>query len=366
MKRILFVIPTLGGGGAERNICHIVNHLSRSMFDIHLLIIKDADYSYIHNLKNDIKVHHINHKGKARFIIWKIIKLIKGINPEIVFVGVFMLNILLGLFIPFLRKYKWVARETIVPSKAISKLWISYLYKYCMLNYSCIIVPSDDMRVDMINNFNIPSRKLIKINNPIDENLLLSNKNSFDNKVFNKSKINFLACGRYTYQKGFDILLNAFSKTQNRDRFHLTIIGKNDPNDLENNFNELINIIQKEKIEQNVTLLDFQHNIVPFYLQADWFILSSRYEGFPNVLLESLYCGTPAIVNNCPGGINEIMGNHNYGKVLNMENCQEFDNYCQEILKGKHVFNSLDLRNSIYERYGMKKIIDLYQEVLEK
>ena len=379
MKKILFVIPTLERGGAERNICHITNNLSmsRSIFDIHILIVKDVDHNYIHNLKNDIKVHHIGHKGKLVFAIWKIIKSIKSVNPEIVFSNITLLNVLLGLVIPFLRKYKWIAREANIPSERvsryarkidipnekISKLWLSYVYKYCMLNYSYIIVQSDDMLIDIINNFNFPSKKLFKINNPIDENLLNS-QSSFNEKVFKKAKINFLACGRYTYQKGFDILLNAFSKIQNRDRFHLTIVGKNDSNDLENNFHELIDIIQKEKIGKDVTLLDFQDNIGSFYLQADWFILSSRYEGFPNVLLESLYCGTPVIVNNCPGGINEIMENHHYGKVLDMENYQEFDNYCQKILEGKHIFNPVDLKNSISKRYGMKKIIGLYKKVL--
>ncbi|STC96218.1 UDP-D-galactose:(glucosyl)lipopolysaccharide-1,6-D-galactosyltransferase [Chryseobacterium carnipullorum] len=80
---------------------------------------------------------------------------------------------------------------------------------------------------------------------------------------------------------------------------------------------------------KNVIFHGRQDNPYKFLKFADLFILSSRYEGFPNVLLEAGACGTYSLANNCPGGINEIIQHQVNGEVADIE---DYDNFSQRLI----------------------------------
>ncbi|MEG1197965.1 MAG: glycosyltransferase, partial [Algoriella sp.] len=321
MKTILFILPDLNQGGAERVITTLCNELDRTKFCLKLVLFKKEGY-YLNHLKDDVEIIELN-ISRIRYSIFKIIPLINKLKPDIVFTGWGEISAFLSPLIPFFSKTKFVTRETNVVSKHVTRKEILFFYRFYN-NFHQIIAQSDDMKNDLIDNFKIHSSKIIKINNPVDFEMINRLKEENIEQGNNTSYKNIVSIGNLSQRKGFDLLLNVFSYLKN-EPIKLTIFG--DGPDKE----QLL--IQKNDLQlDNVSFFGKVNNPFPFVKQADLFILSSRYEGFPNVLLEAGACGTYSLANNAPGGINEIIQEGVNGEIYDINDTEGFASRIKQIL----------------------------------
>jgi len=113
--------------------------------------------------------------------------------------------------------------------------------------------------------------------------------------------IRLLAVGRLTWQKGFDLLIEAVALCKDLS-ISLTVLGDGPLR------SELVRLAEQCGVSDRVSFLGFQGNPYPFFRQADVFVLSSRVEGLPNVVLESLACGVPVIATPAAGGAMPLLG----------------------------------------------------------
>lgn len=345
-------MPDLETGGAERIVTTIANHLPRERFSPAILLLR-KEGTYLDFLKPDVEIIDIQ-TPRIRHSLKPILLEIKRRKPDIVFSGFGEVNAYLSLFIGLFPKTKFIARETNVVSQHVTRKEIRFFYKFYN-GYDKIIAQSNDMQNDLIKNFRIKKKKLVKINNPVDvdfieEKLKISEKP----KEFSLDYKNVVAIGNLSARKGFDNLLKVFSRLKN-ENILLHILGDGRDKEMFHKMKEMLGL-------KHVIFHGKQSNPYQYLKFADLFVLSSRYEGFPNVLLEAGICGVYSLANNCPGGIDEIIIDKVNGEISNIEDYDTFAEKIKQILHRPH--NKEQIKESIKSRFSKEIILKKYEDLL--
>ena len=192
----------------------------------------------------------------------------------------------------------------------IKKFLLELAYK----NADLIIAQTPEMRDEINRYHDIDLNKITTFLNPLDTETIDTQIKNIENP-FNPKKINIVAVGRLHKQKGFDILIKSMKKVVNRNpNFFLHIIGKDKGE--EENLKELIN---KLDLNNYVKLYGFQNNPYKFYYYSDLYVLSSRWEGLPNTVLENLYLEKPIISTRCIPFMDKLIQNNKNGILVKVE-----------------------------------------------
>ncbi len=300
-KKIYFIVPSMRGGGSERVISILVNNLDRTKYDVSLVLLQ-KEGRYLDDLASDVKIIDLNAK-RARYSIFKIVKILMDDKPDIVFSTLGHLNLLISMLRFFFPKsMKFIARESSIVSvnnnqEKFPKVF-DFLYRKFYDNFDLIISQSHCMKNDLVNNYDIVEDKIKVINNPVDIDKITKLMQT-DEILFDKNKINLLSVGRLNAVKGYDLLFQSLAKLD--DKYHLTILGEGAQKE------SLLKLSLDLGIQNRVIFKGFESNPYKYMAQANLMVLSSRYEGFPNVVLEANACGTPVVAFNCSGGTGEII-----------------------------------------------------------
>jgi glycosyltransferase involved in cell wall biosynthesis len=123
-----------------------------------------------------------------------------------------------------------------------------------------------------------------------------------------------LAVGRLTVQKDFPTLIRAFAQVRRAHVARLVILGDGEERAA------IEALTQELGVARDVSLPGFARNPYAYMARAGLFVLSSRWEGLPGVLIEALYCGVPVISTDCPSGPREILKNGQYGLLVPVGN----------------------------------------------
>ncbi len=302
--RLLFLIPTLTGGGAERVVVTLLQHLDRSRFELALAVVDTRDAAFRDQVPADVEFIDLGCR-RVRHALTKLVRLLWRRRPDVVMSTLGHLNLALAIVRPLLPGgTRYVARETIVVSQGLTEyswpqLWA---WAYCRFygRFDRVICQSRDMRDDLVANHALDAKCAVVIHNPVDFERIAVAMASVDRLAAPNGLLRVVAAGRLVGQKGFDLLLDALALAKRRD-LHLTILGDGALRE------ELGARAEVLGIADRVRFAGFLRNPYPTIAEADLFVLSSRYEGFPNVVLEALACGTPVVATPAPGGVREIL-----------------------------------------------------------
>lgn len=301
---VLFFIPSLKGGGAERVITTLLRHINRDRFDVSLVVLDMTGAVYRDDLPSDIEIIDLACPRVSRALL-QIMSLVWSRRPDVLFSTLSHLNLTLALMRPLLpRATRMMARETGILSLALAdgskeKLW-RWVYRKFYCKHDLIICQSQYMRTDLIENFALAPEKTLVIHNPVDiDRIRALAVEPVDWPGRCNPHKRLVAAGRLVHVKGFDILIEAIGLLQDPD-VQLAILGDGPLKA------ELQTLVNHRGLVERIHFVGYQTNPYAWFAQADALILSSRHEGFPNVVLEALACGTPVIATPAPGGLSDI------------------------------------------------------------
>jgi glycosyltransferase involved in cell wall biosynthesis len=180
------------------------------------------------------------------------------------------------------------------------------------------------------------------------------------NTVSTKKEKIILAAGRLTHQKGFDLLIKAFAEVTSKE-WQLTILG--DGPEREN----LKRLITEKRLKNRVQLPGLVKNIDTFFSQASIFVLSSRFEGFPNVLCEAMAAGLPCISFNCNSGPSDIIDQNINGILVGNDKKNELSKAINDLINNEDKRNSLGREaKKIDARLILRKIMAQWEDTVLK
>lgn len=358
--RILFIIPTLHGGGSERVLVNLLRHLDRTQFEACLVIVDMRDAAYQEDIPADIEIVNLGH-CRIRYAIPAIIRMIWKRRPDVVFSTLGHLNLTLGMLRPFLpHNVRFFARETVVVSELLRQLRFGWLwavgYQVFYSRFDRIICQSSDMVSDLVGRFGIQKDRIVMIRNPLDIvrvralAALPAEPAVAGPTMAGEGVIRIIAAGRLTHQKGFDMLIDAIARCAN-PRLRLTLMGDG----------PLRHVLEQQAqdcgIDKQIRFIGFQSNPYPFFAQADAFVLSSRFEGLPNVVLEAMACGTPVIATPAPGGVREILEGIAGCRIARRIDSQALAEALEDVVPGRR------LSDDVANKYDVGVVTGLYQQL---
>lgn len=317
VNKVLFFVQD-GVGGAERMSALIGRNLDREKNDVCFCLVKRPSKSSITDfLPADIRKIWISNRNSIDLLV-NIAKILIKENPSIVFSSVFNLSNKILLLKWLVPKAKFIIRCD------------NYMYTYSDKQQKVlkrvypkadiIIAQTEEMGQELTDQAGIPLEKVRVLHNPVDKALIDSKIEGAKNPYLINGKKHFVAVGRFNPQKGFDLLIEAFIKVASvRNDVDLHIVG-----DTSVGAGSVAEAVRKraevEGVSDLVTFYGYQDNPFPYIRFADCFVLSSRWEGLPNVLIEALYLGTPAAAFKSIPIIERIVNEGEDGVLAEKEN----------------------------------------------
>jgi len=297
--KILFIIDNLKGGGAEKAVKIIVEGLTEQSYKP-VLVLLENKLDYI--ISKDVELYSLSEnmtKLNFLFLIFKFLKLVKKIKPDIIYATNTKAQILSLLSKPLYNAHRITNIQVDLTKQYENRKFIFHFFNQLLKLTDSYSFISYGIYENLKNK--IPHRKNIFIPNPIDFKEIDKLKEEAIEKelqdIFKKKTI--INIGRLTQQKGQWNLLKAFSMLD--QDIHLVILGTGEKE------TELKELSKKLGIEKRVFFLGFQANPFKFLYRSDIFVLSSLWEGFGNVIVEAMRCGLPVISTDCPSGPREIL-----------------------------------------------------------
>ena len=363
-KNLVFFIPYIGGGGVEKNLFLISNYLSTKINNIYICTTSNE-----YKNKFNKKIKFILPKKKIsenlyiriKYFYCLIILFIFLLKNKNTVVFSFQANIYCILLCKILR-IKIISRSNSSPSGWNHNLIKQIIYKKIINMADLIITNSKNFKKQMDKNFGI---KTVCIYNPLNKIEIIKksrikiNFDFFNNK---KKELKIINIGRLTDQKDQLTLLKSIKILKEKKvSFKLLIMGRGVER------KNLLNYINENNLHKDIKIISFHDNPFPILKKADLFVLSSKYEGLPNVLLEAALLKKFIISSNCPTGPKEILLNGKGGFLFEVGNYKQlskkiiFYSNNTQLLEKKinHSFKNLN-------RFDYQKNMESYYSLVKK
>lgn len=314
-KKILFILHNLYGGGAEKMMVRLANQFHKSGKNVEVVLLSDFGVNY-NQLSKDIEVTCL-YSPRVMSSIFKLVKLLYRKKYDVALSALTHVNVLsiIASALSFKLKRLFVSERNFFSQdrKVNNSIVMRAVYFIAPVLYRIIPNPvicvSQGVADDLRKNFNVPYSKLKTAPNPTLDDDFINQRIKFQENIHplinDYNGFVVVAAGRLAYQKGFDILIEAFNLVIKDVSARLIIFG-------EGPLRASLELLIKDLgLEKNVFLPGFNTNLTSNIGSADLYVMSSRFEGSPNALVEAVATGVRVLSTDCPHGPREILNDDN-------------------------------------------------------
>ena len=316
-KRSVFIyLPSLAGGGVERLSLHLAPVFMAAGYDV-TFVLHRAVGELISAVPDGVRVVSLNCR-RTIGALFPLIKLLRAEKPDVLLSSLGHNNIIAiwSAAIAHVKTRVIVCQHNALSSEKVRdndfQFWIlPYLYKIFLRFADDIVCVSKGVADDLARCTGLARERIKVIYNPVVFRDFDARMNeTIEHPWLSHKDIPvILGVGRFVEQKDFALLLSAFAKVAVKRPLRLMLLGDGPlRSDLETQ-------AQKLGITDRIAFLGYHKNPLPFIRHASVLVMSSLYEGFGNVLVEGLACGTQTVSTDCTYGPSEILDHGTYGPL---------------------------------------------------
>ena len=336
-------MPSMEGGGVEKNLVIIANYIKKKGVDVNLI---SFDNKFKKNF--DKKINFItpqfkaSNKSKYYKYFFCLLLLARELIKNDCLVFSFQANIY-SIILCKIFKTQVIVRSNSSPSGWNKNFLKNFIFRFFLKRSDEIIVNSLNFKKELDKKF---CTKSIVIFNPLNkQEIIKKSKEKIKFNFFNKKSLNIINVARFTDQKDHLTLIKALNIVKKNIQFNLVIIG----------YGVNKSLIQKKiknfNLQKSVKILGYKSNPYPYLRASDLFILTSKYEGLPNVILEAQVLKKYVISSDCPTGPKEILLNGKTGTLFKVGNYKQL---------------AIEIKNFYYNRNKMRKKIKKAFQMLNR
>ncbi len=324
-------------------------------FNCHLLIVQNT--SEIFDLKSFIpsSLSYDLIQCRYRYLYYNVIRYILHRKPNCVFSSTPFLVPALVFSKMLIPRLKVVFRDCNMPTTH-PKIQ-SYPVKFTLRYADAIIAQTKEMRQEMATFYHVDISRITVISNPLDKQLI-QNKIQEKYQYLSPECTHYVTVARLAPQKDYITMVKAFAIVWKQDKAsRLEIIG-NTHGYYRDYTTQLYKLIEELGIGKYITFHGFQKNPYKYMDAADVFVLSSIYEGMPNVMLEAMYLGKPVVVTRSIPYISQVVHDGVNGYTVPVGDCEKL---ADAMIKAR----TLSVKENFVDiNLSEKQITDLFREVL--
>ncbi|OTG71008.1 glycosyl transferase [Acinetobacter sp. ANC 4169] len=356
LNKVMFFLPTLGGGGAERTVIQLANNFVQRgvQVDVAVCDLSGAKSKLLAEV--DPKIELVNFDcGRVASVLMPLKQRLQAHDYDCIIATQTHSNIVCALAKKLARSQaKLILREVSTPSKNMKLQGLSKFILKTLVNFTYpaadhVVCVSNGVLDDFREYYAYPKANLVTIYNPvIDDAYFEKLKVPVAHRFFQPEHKVVLAVGRLTEAKNFACLIRAFAQCHAKHpETRLIILGEGELR------GELEQLVHDLGLSDVVDLPGFDSNPYAYFKYAELFVLSSNWEGLPGVLIQALASKIKVVSTNCPSGPLEILANSKFGLLVECDdvdglasamqhaifqhvinfNAQEFEQHCQQFHK---------------------------------
>jgi glycosyltransferase involved in cell wall biosynthesis len=359
--RICLLIPHLGGGGAEHVIETLARHLNPEKYEIHLVLTASLG-SGVDLFHSNVRVHQLR-APRVRHSALQLVSLIWRVRPHLILSGIAYLNLLVLSLRPVLPPH---IRFLVRHNGALAATFASHSYPLLARRAYCytyrradsVICQSDSMSQEIAQELRVEHRKLLVLPNPTDVQRLRKSAAPSPAQL-DADTFLFLAVGRLVPEKGFDILIDAFSHLSISPQSAELVIAGRGP--------QRSALVQQAKalgVSDRVHFPGYLPDPFQCFSQASVFVQPSRTEGLPNALLEAAAAGMPIVATPACRGVVDLLRNQDGAWLTHDASPDALRKALETAFHATKYRNRF--RHAWIDQYDLSRAIPAYEAVIDR